>query len=131
MTATLEPDAALLPKYCPSWCTKDHAEDLADGATAEEARQHLTGGPGDYLREIRNYSITGTTSRVMRKDSGAWDLNITQEERVLGYFDEPTINLESSSAGHENRVTLQLTSGEARSLAAALVHLADKLLELR
>jgi len=128
MTTTIEPTARL-PKHCPGWCTKNHRADLADGATIEQAAEHLAGGPSGQLSEIRN-SVDG---RIMREGGGSWDLCITQQEFVKGprgsYVNAATANLQVTIRvdGVWRNAVLHLTSSESRSLAAGLIHAADRL----
>jgi hypothetical protein len=135
MTAVQDP-IARLPKHCPPWCTKDHVEDFYDCQDIASASEHLAGGPNSWLNEICN-RVDG---RIMREGRGSWDLNITQEEIASdsrgSVLNEPTVDLMTRadprgfSLERYPEVTLHLTSSEARSLAAALIHLADQI-ELR
>jgi len=132
MTAIVEPTApeGFEPTYCPSWCDKDHLQDFAEGATVEQAREHLIGGPGAVLPELRN--IVG--EQILRPGGGVWNLTTTQDTALdKATVGIATINLEVHDV-FENRfqhngVTLHLTVGDALELIAGLTHQVNKLLQ--
>ena len=100
-----------MPKWCPAWCQGIHqqwAEEMEEGL----ARIHYSGGIEGYLR------------------GGGWyDSCIEQAPQPNGVGLEPVgINLWMAEAiGGGDRVHVVLGSGEARTLAAQLIHLADRI----
>ena len=68
-------DNEWLPDRCPPWCEGGHAEALAEGNSWEESQEHVGGGFGDVLQELRN----PIDKRVTRPASGAGrDLGLRQ-----------------------------------------------------
>ena len=118
-------DNRWLPSHCPSWCDNDHAEVFADSEDWEAAQEHVGGGPGGYLSVMLN----PIDKRVIRAGGAGWDLDIRQRAMESGGFlDEATVNLDIRPAGGPaSRAQLQLTSGEARTLARQLVAMADRI----
>lgn len=122
---TTEAENEWLPDHCPPWCDRTHAQALVEGNSWAESQEHLHGGPGAGLDELRN----PIDKRVVRPGGGGWNLEIRQRPMTEsgGVLDEATVNLAVDSPNHTTAITLQLTSGEARTLARQLTDMADRI----
>jgi hypothetical protein len=117
-----------LPVRCPSWCIGDHERSLIEGNVAADARVHQSIGFGDALDDLTN----PFAKRLDREGGGGWEVVLSQDEPGH-YKTVPTVDLEcrfirlgqGGGVDVDDHVALHLTTGEARSLAAQLVHLAD------
>ncbi|GEP38452.1 hypothetical protein NPS01_21150 [Nocardioides psychrotolerans] len=122
-------DRAKLPKFCPSWCTSGpagHAEAMLEGCDLESASMHLSADIGGQQDEIRNY----VTGEVVRPGKGGWRVQLRQQVRPGHRLDVPLLGVEchireSATPTAYVRTELNLTTSEARKLAAQLLHLAD------
>lgn len=121
-----------LPTRCPAWCdggAAGHQQALDEGCSVEIARVHLSGDLGGQVNDISNF----VTKRVVRRGTGGWRVQLQQDEPEDGCYDMAVIELELherrsadlSSTGYDY-TRLNLTTGEARALAAQLLHLADR-----
>jgi len=136
MTITEDPRALpalekLLPDSCPDWCLNQHRESLEEGCTLEEASRHVSRGFEGHLKTL---STAVDKPRVARRGGGGWKVQLQAEHGDNGGWPRfPTVSLEvtiaegrpehgSLSYHHD---VLRLTSGEARTLAAQLLRLAD------
>jgi hypothetical protein len=109
---------------CPPWCARGHMRALQEGATLEGAAQHVGRPSGGHLPEIRSAS----DGHLTRPGGGGWDV-VPAEDPMLNGVDrrsEPAVELELRD-GRPQEARVRLTSGEARTLAAQLVHTADQL----
>jgi hypothetical protein len=119
-------EARRIPRFCLDWCTADHLvvmEELGLDAHLEHWRQ---GGEGS-CPEIRN----PIDHRLYREGVHGWDVFLQQTEAPDGRYGEELVNVHVRvSAGDPElegeRATIQLTTGEARVLAAQIVSLADR-----
>jgi hypothetical protein len=102
---------------CPAWCG-GHDDDYA--LPPGIAEEHVGGGDGQHLREIRN--VHG--SYVSREDSGSWHLYAREQVRLDNCQMTPLVEL-TVDDGAEG-TTLAMTTGEARVLAAHLLRYADR-----
>jgi hypothetical protein len=109
---------------CPSWCTQGHLRALHEGNSLEASAEHIGRSVCGHLPEVRSHG----DGRVTRRGGGSWE-SVTVEEPMLdgfGHRMEPAVEFElRDGRPHEARV--RLTSGEARVLAAQLLHAADQL----
>jgi hypothetical protein len=114
--------------HCPSWCTTDHDDpDQLENELCEGRHEHLAGVGGFWLHEIRT---GGEDPQVFRPSGPLVEVALRQHEPVadgLPGRSLPHVQLSSLFDGWE----LALTSSECRSLAAMLVHGADRLEHLR
>ncbi|WP_109507223.1 hypothetical protein [Nocardioides speluncae] len=119
-TSSQNNDDEWLPELCPPWCTADHAAVYAESGDWVLAQLHTRSGGSDFLDEIRN-PIDG---RVMRRGGGEYQLRAEQEASPTGrgFLTTPVVNLRVTGPP---AVAVELTTGEARSLARQLEHLAD------
>ena len=123
----VEHDNEWLPdaRSCPSWCDKAHTDALAEGTGWEDSRQHRTSGGAEVLTEL------GYADRPVRVWGAGWDLTAKQRPstRGGGSWGPPLIGLDvnESSIVPGRRAAIELTSGEARVLAAQLAAMADRL----
>lgn len=102
------------PAYCPRWCIGGHRDALEEGIPAEAAATHMSHALGGILYELSGWG------RTMRPNSGSWQIQLTRQPNSdgRGFAGPPIVHLQA--------IELPLTAGEARSLAAQLVALADK-----
>jgi hypothetical protein len=115
-----------LPKFCPPWCTQPHEQALDEGCTVEEASIHI----GPDLCGSTHDASNPYTGEIVRPGSGGWSVVLRQPEGPE-WRRVPIIELELEGkadrpGGVRDRVQLTLVSGEARTLAAQLLHLADQ-----
>lgn len=115
----LERRKELLPKFCPSWCTNAHAQALDEGCDLESASAHLGPDVAYYLPEVRNV----TAGRVNRPSGGAWSARLVAG--TPGPSEAALVELEVQANDHQGSVSLFITTGEARTLAAQLQQQAD------
>lgn len=116
----------LMPKHCPSWCIGDHERAIEEGCDVKSAAGHLSADVGHYLPDLRN----AIANRLDRPGNAGWRLVL-----VAGWpgpSDMPLVEVELHEWTDIERreVTSRsmfLSSGEARTLAAQLVAMADKL----
>lgn len=124
----LDQERESLPKICPSWCSggpEGHQEALMEGCDVESASVHLSPDLTGSQGEIRNY-VSGDVSR---HGKGGWRVQLRQQAR--GRFDEMALievelHVRTDAAPSYVHTELELTTGEARQLAAQLLHLADQ-----
>lgn len=120
----LSDDERTLPKTCPSWCTTDHAQDLAQGATMWDACQHRAYLGDVFLAELSN------SGRVWRPGGGWFDVALQQDPHPtenMGNGTDPLVRVwTQEGSGLTREATLRLTTGEARVLAAKLLSAADR-----
>lgn len=128
-------DLALLPTRCPDWCNSGpagHRQALEEGCTAQEASVHMA---DDYVGTVQTISDPFTMAR-QRVQPGGWSVEIrSQHDSRSGYHGLPLVRLELyrySGTAVRNRGTrtdteLDLTSGEVRTLARQLLHMADRI----
>jgi hypothetical protein len=124
LLAAENPDDEWLPNHCPSWCDGNdaHAVPLSEGCGWEDAQQHSASGPGEVLSEIRH------AGRTCREFGGGWNMHLQQQPLPMGgYAGPPFVHVALDGPAAGERLTLQLTSGEARVLARQLVAMADRL----
>ncbi|WP_090860085.1 hypothetical protein [Nocardioides lianchengensis] len=115
--------------HCPPWCEsgiKGHRQALREGCEPDQARTHLSVDLGGQVDDIRNY----LTGRLFRPGQGGWRVWLEAGPLMTTLVLElRTItrgkNIPAGKRKH-NSVRLDLTTDEARSLAAQLIHLADR-----
>jgi len=109
---------------CPSWCTQGHLRALREGNSLEAAAEHLGRGTSGHLAEIRSPG----DGRLTRQGGGSWELVTVKEPMADGFGQrtEPAVEFELRD-GRPQDARVRLTSGEARILAAQLIHAADQL----
>ena len=116
---------------CPRWCIDEHAQSYQEvGGDVETCAEHMGTGPEVRLYEIRNpYS-----GRLEREARGGWHARLRQTPYLhsAGHLteDEPLIEFHVDEYGPGRNCSggsayLNLTTGEARTLAAALLRLAE------
>lgn len=131
-TATDLEFLAKISATCPSWCIDEHAEAYREGCDVETGAEHMGRGPEVRLYEVRN----PYTGRVEREARGGWQArlrqtpylhnagHLTEDEPLVEFgVDEHAPHGEGRSGGS---AFLKLTTGEARTLAAALLRLAEE-----
>jgi hypothetical protein len=110
-----------LPKFCPGWCTNSHSQALDEGCDLESASTHLGPDVAYNLPDLRNTFA----DRLDRPGGGGWSLRLVAGTSA-GPSEAPVIALEVRPTGdHDSTVTVFLSTGEARSLAAQLAQQAD------
>lgn len=132
-------DADQLPGYCPPWCesgTEGHRQSLEEGCVAEDASRHLSEDVGGTVRPI-----AAPLGGMSRSQHGTWQVSIQADHLHVGPQDSrghvglPLVRLdllewEENHGDHRDHtisLDLDLTSGEARTLARQLLHLADRI----
>lgn len=133
ITETLSTDASgdglPGPQSCPSWCNGEHAQVLAEGNSSEDAQEHEGRSHEYVLPELRNY----VDKRVTRLGGVRWHMSprVRPWNRLGGAADQPTIRVSLEVLGLVDEPQpvdpIELTSGEARTLARHLLDLADVL----
>lgn len=114
------------PGNCPPWCLNQHHQAYDEGCTYEASAEH-TGADASYqLDQIRS----AYDDRLTRDPhDGSWSLRLAAAPAVVAYGD-PHVRLKTywveQESGSSARVTLDLTSGEARVLARRLTAYADR-----
>jgi hypothetical protein len=127
------------PSRCPSWCMGErthHADDIDKRetfASAEELararhalRTHLADVGGEFLRSL-HLDLAGP-SRVVRQGGAEWGVGLKFEPGDEGpAFDwmEPVVQVIVRPL--EGDISADMTSGEARAMAAHLLRAADML----
>ena len=117
------------PRSCPSWCKGEHAQVLAEGNDIEDAQEHEGRSHEYVLPELRNY----VDKRVTRLGGASWHMypRVRPWNHLGGAVDQPTIRLSLEVLGIVDQPQavdpIELTSGEARTLARHLLNLADVL----
>ena len=131
MTTTSDRPAPNYPNIspCPTWCLgpPEHAQAVAEGCD-EADLYHLSPDLGFRVDTLTN---PNDPTQVLRHSPGSLRLQLMQDAATFPFGGFPVIELEVSSGkprGFPGRqeARLRLTSGEARSLAAMLVHFADR-----
>jgi hypothetical protein len=109
---------------CPSWCTQGHLRALHEGNSLEASAEHVGRGTSGHLPEMRSHG----DGRLTRPGGGSWELVTVQEPMAdgFGHRMEPAVEFELRD-GRPQQARVRLTSGEARVLAAQLLHAADQL----
>ncbi|WP_375481262.1 helix-turn-helix transcriptional regulator [uncultured Jatrophihabitans sp.] len=121
------------PEHCPKWCDRDQhlqfAEESEGLYTADEISAHYRHGGNHSLAELRN----GVSHEIERDGRGTWTLTTRQHLREpwrghAGMASPPLVELfvTDPGLGSGYRATLNLTTGEARVLAAQIVALCDR-----
>lgn len=108
---------------CPQWCAsgiKEHRQALEEGCSGEEARTHMSADLGWVLDDVRNHR----TGDLLRLGGGGWRVMLERAEMRLTSVTLWLHRPKEGTSGYEN-LGLNLTTGEARRLAAQLVRLAD------
>jgi hypothetical protein len=100
---------------CPDWCDGDHSHPEAPGIEAEGI-EHFTGIGGGILDEIRG----SQDGRLLRRGGGMWDLSLVRLDRWDGRNGVPLMEFAFTDVNSDHRVVLRMTTGEARSLLAAV-----------
>ncbi len=83
--------------------------------------EHTRGVGGLLLDEIRN-QVSGA---LLRPAQGSVELTVRRADMASGGYGLPVVEVRHLSAGPGGCDTVALTTGEARSLAAALARAAD------
>jgi hypothetical protein len=109
---------------CPSWCTRGHLRALNEGNSLEASAEHVGRATGGHLPELRSHG----DGHLTRRGGGSWELVTVKEPMPdgLGQRTEPAVEFELRDWRPQD-ARVQLTSGEARVLAAQLLHAADQL----
>ena len=115
-----------LPR-CPGWCAGGHVDE--DTGVEETGIAHFAYGPGDWLPSLSN-SLSG---RIHRQSTYEVSTSLRQLDLWTGHHGTTFVDLQLSMVGSDDvhGFEVPLTPGEARSLAAALTHLADQAEGLR
>lgn len=112
------------PSSCPDWCVGQHRQALDEGNTVQYAARHMSVDRMGLLTEIRWHE------QVWRPMAGSWDVWMermpSDVDRGVGGMDLIQLHARGADDWPSENVTLQLTAGEARQLAAQLVAFADK-----
>jgi hypothetical protein len=124
MTAT-EP---VVPQMShPSWCDRaEHEQFLAENIlTPAEQWTHFHAAGGTWLPELRNWA----SGKVMRPGGATWFAQAIRRDETVGehFFGAELIEVEVATVHHERRASVELTTGEARVLAATLLAVCDRL----
>ncbi len=112
---------------CPSWCRRRPGQRFEHGTDPEDVLEEITGPEhsrgvaGFLLDEIRN-QVSGA---VLRPGQGSVELTVRRADRSDGGCGLPVVEVTHLSAEPGGYEAVALTTGEARSLAAALVRAAD------
>lgn len=119
-----KPLTAGLPDRCPSWCIQGsagHQQALDEGCTIEEAREHISEDRGEILPHISN----PFTDHVLREGGASWRAEL-HADNLPGWYGRPYVRLEVSSSKRPIEfLHLDMTTGEVRDLAAALLQCAE------
>ena len=104
---------------CPTWCTTDHVEYVADGG---DPLDHYGRSFDSCLPEVRNY----VDGRVERDGGAAYNIGIARRsmDGCGGWEGPSVVELLVRDLDHQH-LMIRLTSGEARTLARRLEVLAD------
>lgn len=109
---------------CPAWCAggaDEHARAIDEGVELDLI-EHRSVDLGIRLATLRH---PNRPKQILRECPGKVAMSLSQDAQTLPFGGYPLIELEVTSAlGHDTR--LDLTTGEARTLAAQLLHLADQ-----
>lgn len=117
---------AKVEAQCPPWCHGQHAQAYREGCSFRDAAEHLSYDHGDFMTRLSNpYS-----ERVEREGGARWAVQLRQHTHL--WQDErvglalPFVQLEVAEGRGGSRSVMQLTMGEARSLAAVLLHVVSQ-----
>jgi hypothetical protein len=116
-----------LPRRCPRWCLGQHQDALEEGCAVEDARMHLSEDIGHGLTNLSN----AYTGRLIRKGGPGWRVVLHQDHSEDGpgtALIQVEFHARDEKAADQpayNYITLPMIPSEARSFAAALLHLAD------
>ena len=118
MSTTQQRDTIPLDFRCPDWCEggrEGHQQALDEDCSWEWARVHVS---HDYAGQpLLSPGLTG------------WTVRVTAPHRAdVNHWERPTVEMEVYAFGPDarHRLLLPLTSGEARTMAAQLLRLADQ-----
>lgn len=111
-------------RNCPSWCDSGHAQACHEFDDLAAAAVHMSADFSHYLPTMTR------AGNVEREGGGRWDVHLVMTPRdvmtnPLGLSLVRVRLDEDYGAGH-GHVELDLSTGEARTLAAQLLALADK-----
>jgi hypothetical protein len=120
------PDDAWLPETCPPWCTANHRSAVEDdGLEPAQARTHISDDFGQTIGEVRNQH----TGDVVREGQGWWRVEVLGEPSRKGWWESPPVMELETTRYDENHqlvdIRLHFLSGEARTMAAHLIRMAD------
>ncbi|MEI5672987.1 MULTISPECIES: hypothetical protein [unclassified Nocardioides] len=121
--------------YCPPWRADGlagHRAAYAEGTNLEGAREHLSIELGGQVDDIVNY----LAKRTDRPGAGGWraqlrrgnpydDVPVDGLNMTTVFFELHTITPLGGEENKHERISLNLTTAEARTMAAQLIHLAD------
>jgi hypothetical protein len=116
------------PLPCPSWCERRPGQRFEHGTDPEDVLEEITGpehtrGAGGFLLDEVRAQGSGV---LLRPGQGSVELTVRRADRANGGCGLPLVQVTHVSAGGPGGYdTVALTTGEARSLAAALVRAAD------
>lgn len=119
------------PEHHPAWCDRvthlEYARENDGLLDAREMTAHYANGGDTFLTELRNQH----TGDIKRDGGGSWDLTARQylnepfDDRA-GNATPPLVQLMVSDSGVSQHAVIDMTTGEARVLAAHLVALCDR-----
>lgn len=111
--------------HCPPWCSgHDVYENPTSHPEMPGATRHLAGGTGAYLDEMRNPH----GDYVTRPAGGHYTLYMAKNETENRASCADTVEMTCSTRPDgTDQVTLALTTGEARVLAARLLDYANRM----
>lgn len=112
-----------LPKRCPSWCVGGHEQALEEGNDLKTSSRHDS---ADLV--VTAFEANRPRAGKLRQPLGSIDLCLRAAHRPeIGHWDHPFIEIDVTRFLDDKmqRVSVHLTSGEARTLARQLTHLAD------
>lgn len=124
-------EALGLPTYCPDWCAgglKNHWQAFMEGCPVEDARVHVSVDHCGFTNDIVNH----LKQRLDRRGGAGWDVKLQQDDLLPSHMGMALVRLDMhvwrddrSQHPSSDRLQMDLTPGEARTLAAQLINLAD------
>lgn len=118
-----------LPEHCPAWCSRNHAEYFAENVgllSQTEVSTHYAYAGEDHLHQLSN----PIDHRIEREGGGDWSLEIHQLPHPTssgGHNGPPLIELAVRAPSRVRPNQIEMTSGDARVLAATLLAAADRI----
>lgn len=100
---------------CPTWCLGEHEKAVAEGIAPED----IDHGSVDLTMRVDTI-VNRSTGQVLREGRGTLTALLKQPMTPAPFGGYPLVELEVNSE------RVDLTTGEARRLAAMLLHLADQ-----
>lgn len=108
--------------HCPDWC-EGHDLDSIEQTESTQSVVHCSGVGGGATDRLHNMM----SGRILRDEQMTWDVVCYMTEEESGVRLGEFVHLDTTNLRDHTKQTTPLTSGEARSVAAALVAAADRL----